>query len=249
MFQVRRHLLAMESKNYPAKAKTSGNDSRRMSMFFKHFSPHFARHSNDDDHIMHAHVSSGVLNMSFAVENFPHPIAPEAASAGESSAQPVLQLQAIPSLLEYRSESDPDAEFIPKTVAGFGMGSIAMGITLLVAEMYLSKVPQKPEEIAMRFAFMFGIACVSASLLLVGLKVRADHCSRTLYAKHWLNSIGTGAAFALLVWGPWALQNHAIVINRFLAAGIWMLIMTFPIIAAKWTIGPHNELPRPQPVQ
>ena len=69
--------------------------------------------------------------------------------------------------------------------------------------------------------------------------------AKTLYAKHWLNSIGTGAAFALLVWGPWALQNHAIMINRFLAAGIWMVVMMFPIFAAKWTIGPHKELPRP----
>jgi hypothetical protein len=181
--------------------------------------------------------------MSIVVETFPHPAAPEGSSVELSGAsQPVLA--PLPSLLEYRSESDPDAEFIPKTVAGFGMGALAMGITLLVAEMSLSNVPQKPEEVAMRFAFMFGIACVSTSLLLVGLKVRADHTSKTLYAKHWLNSIGTGAAFALLVWGPWALQNHAITINRFLAAGVWMVIMAFPIFAAKWTIGPHKELPR-----
>ncbi len=183
--------------------------------------------------------------MSIALESLPQGAAPQTDTLEtlSSAAQPLLR--ELPALLEYRSESDPDAEFIPKTVAGFGMGSIAMGITLLLGEAAISGAPQKPEEVAMRFAFMFGIACVSASLLLVGLKVRADHASKTLFAKHWLNSIGTGAAFAMLVWGPWALQNHAIMINRFLAAGIWMLVMTFPIFAAKWTIGPHNELPRP----
>jgi len=183
--------------------------------------------------------------MSMAVESVPQSIAPHAGAVEtlSNAAQPLLR--ELPSLLEYRSESDPDAEFIPKTVAGFGMGAIAMGVTLLMGEAAISHVPQKAEEVAMRFAFMFGIACVSTSLLLVGLKVRADHSAKTLYAKHWLNSIGTGAAFALLVWGPWALQNHAIMINRFLAAGIWMVVMMFPIFAAKWTIGPHKELPRP----
>src|SRR3954464_5232263 len=118
--------------------------------------------------------------MSLALENVPQATAPhtDAVESLSSAAQPLLR--EFPSLLEYRSESDPDAEFIPKTVAGFGMGSVAMGLTLLMGEAALSHVPQKTEELAMKFAFMFGIACVSASLLLVGLKVRADHSAKTL---------------------------------------------------------------------
>jgi hypothetical protein len=151
-------------------------------------------------------------------------------------------LGALPALLEYRSEADPDAEFIPKTVAGFGMGSLAMGATLLIAEMALGRT-QSGQEVAMKFAFMFGVACVSASLLLVGLKVRADHSAVTLFSRHWMNSIATGAGFALLVWGPWELQNHAIIINRFLAAVIWMAIMAFPALASRWTIGSVPKRP------
>src|SRR6185295_12503913 len=94
-----------------------------------------------------------------------------------------------------------------------------------------------------RFAFMLGIAGVSTSLLLVGLKVRADRSAVPLYAKHWLNSISTGAGYALLMFAPWIVFNHSILINRFLAAAILMLILSFPAIAAKWTVGPHKELP------
>ena len=180
--------------------------------------------------------------MSLAVDNIAHPDAAEPVGDLSNAVQPMLR--ELPALLEYRSDADPDAEFIPKTVTGFGMGATAMGITMLVAEMLLLNV-RSPQEIATKFAFMVGIVCVSTSLLLVGLKVRADHSATTLFARHWLNSIGTGAAFAVLVWGPWSLQNHAIVINRYLALAIWLAVMAFPLAAAKWTIGPRPDMPRP----
>ncbi len=181
--------------------------------------------------------------MSIAVESLPaHTDAP---GMEMPPLREVPVLRELPALLEYRSEVDPDAEFIPKTVTGFSVGALAMGVTLLMAEMVLGR-QQNGAEIVMKFGFMFGIACVSASLLLVGLKVRADHASQTLYSRHWMNSIITGAVFALLVWGPWALQTHAILINRYLAAAIWMAIMSFPAVAAKWTIGPKASPKREQ---
>ena len=158
-------------------------------------------------------------------------------------------LSEVPALLEYRSEADPDAEFIPKTVAGYALGALAMGITLDLAETLVSNPHDSFRELVpgmmVRFAFMLGIVGVSTSLLLVGLKVRADRSAVPLYARHWLNSIGTGAAYALMMYGPWVIFNHSIIINRFLAAAILMLILSFPAVAAKWTIGPHRELARP----
>jgi len=158
-------------------------------------------------------------------------------------------LREMPSLLEYRSEADPDAEFIPKTVAGFALGALTMGVGLDFAETLLThsgaSISQLLPGMVMRFAFMLGIAGVSTSLLLVALKVRADRSQVQLYAKHWLNSIGTGASYALMMFAPWIIFNHAIIINRFLAAAILMMILAFPAAAAKWTIGPHKELPRP----
>jgi hypothetical protein len=90
-----------------------------------------------------------------------------------------------------------------------------------------------------------GIDGVAASLLLVGLKVRADHYGEDLFARHWLNSIGTGALYAFMIAGPWVLLDHGILINRFVAAGVWMLLMACPAIAAKWTVGPQPRLARP----
>ena len=96
----------------------------------------------------------------------------------------------------------------------------------------------------MRFTFMLGIVGVSTSLLLVGLKVRADHVKEPLYARHLLNSMGTGSLYAFLVWGSWFLINEKIYINQYAAAALWMAVMAFPLMAAKWTIGPHTHLPR-----
>jgi len=82
-------------------------------------------------------------------------------------------LREMPSLLEYRSEADPDAEFIPKTVAGFALGALTMGVGLDFAETLLThsgaSISQLLPGMVMRFAFMLGIAGVSTSLLLVAL--------------------------------------------------------------------------------
>jgi hypothetical protein len=149
-----------------------------------------------------------------------------------------------PALLEYRADIDPDVEYIPKTVAGFAMGALAMGLSADVGETILSHphetISQLLPGLAIHFAFMLGIIGVSSSLLLVGLKVRADHASVPLFARHWLTSIGNGAFYALMVWGPWLLINHSIMLNRFLAAAIWMAIMAYPAICARWIIGPQR---------
>jgi hypothetical protein len=153
----------------------------------------------------------------------------------------------MPPLLEYRADADPDEAFIPKTVAGFSLGALAMGISLDLGETLWIHADQPFEQLMpgliARFAFMLGIIGVSASLLLVGLKVRADHCAVALFARHWLNSIGTGAAFACMMYLPWLSVNHGIIVNRFMAAVVLMAFMTFPALAAKWTIGPLA--PRP----
>lgn len=154
-----------------------------------------------------------------------------------------------PALLEYRGESDPDGEYIPKTIAGFALGTLAMGFCLDIGERVLLHMGESFKQVmpdfGMHVVFILGIVGVSTSLFLVGLKVRADHAAVTLYAKHWLNSIGTGAFYAFLVWLPWALIEHGISVNRFLAVAFWMCVMAFPAIAAKWTIGPHRTLSRP----
>ena len=189
--------------------------------------------------------------MSLLLESYPSAHAPAVESPAEAISrrtQPLLL--EVPSLLEYRSEADPDAEFIPKTVAGFSLGAMLMGVCLDLAEtlfvQHANPFGAMLPGMITRFAFMLGITGVSASLLLVGLKVRADHVATPLYSKHWLNSIGTGSIYALMMFLPWVrLSNHGITVNRFLAAMIMMAIMTFPAIAAKWTIGPHRELPRP----
>ena len=86
---------------------------------------------------------------------------------------------------------------------------------------------------------MFGIAAVAASLLLVGLKVRADHYGEPLFARHWLNSISTGALYSLMLWLPFTLETHSFHFNRYVMSGSFMLLLAFPALAAKWVIGPH----------
>ncbi len=158
-------------------------------------------------------------------------------------------LQEIPKLLEYRAEADPDAEFIPKTIAGFSGGFMVMGACVLAGvALWMTRVKTGTDitqQMTMVFAFLVGVAGVAASLLLVGLKVRADHVSEDLYARHWLNSITTGAAFCFLLCGLLALMSEG-VINRFVMAALWMLLMSFPAVAAKWTIGPHPHLEAPE---
>jgi hypothetical protein len=169
-----------------------------------------------------------------------------AATYPEASTPPVLS--EAPRLLEYRGESDLDVEFIPKTIAGFCFGAMVFGFCLNIAEALWAHGTSSPyvivEQMMIRFAFMVGIMGVACSLLLVGLKVRADNSKVDLYHKHWLNSITTGAIYALMIWGPWILVSHTQgwVINRFLAAGVWMALMAFPAVSAKWVIGPHKHL-------
>jgi hypothetical protein len=159
-------------------------------------------------------------------------------------------LSQVPGLLEYRSESDPDGDFIPKTIAGFAAGSLAMFLTLDLGEALYTHglaLGAYAQELVIHLAFMLGIIFVAASLLLVGLKVRADHYDQPLFARHWLNSLGTGAVYSLMIWTPWLFWHHSFSINRFVFAALWMILMAFPAIAAKWTIAPHphHDLPAP----
>jgi len=157
-------------------------------------------------------------------------------------APPTLPLlNEMPRLLEYRGDADADIDFIPKTIAGFAMGSIAMFLCLTILDaMFLHRDLGVDNLFAWELAFAVGIIGVSSSLLLVGLKVRADHSPVPLYAKHWLNSIGTGALYSVMIWGPWVVMSQ-FHINKFVAAAVWMTLMVFPAIAAKWVIGPHDE--------
>ncbi len=158
-------------------------------------------------------------------------------------------LREMPRLLEYRAEADPDAEFIPKTIAGFAGGFLVMGtfLAILCSALILKHASHETMMTTMLplTAFMIGIAGVASSLLLVGLKVRADHTGEELYARHWLNSLGTGAAYATIICGPWLFMQQGFVINRFIAAAVWMVLMAFPALAAKWTVQPHphHDLP------
>jgi hypothetical protein len=167
-------------------------------------------------------------------------------SAVIESAYPAIHeapvLGASPMLLEYRSEADPEAEFIPKTIAGFCFGAMVFGFCLNLGQTLftLGSKPAIVNTMAVRGCFMLGITGVAASLLLVGLKVRADNCKEALYSRHWINSITTGAIYALMIWGPWILIELGMFgrINRFVAAAVLMGVMAFPAVAAKWTIGP-----------
>jgi hypothetical protein len=168
-------------------------------------------------------------------------------SASAPTASPLPLLREVPKLLEYRADADPDAEFIPKTVAGFALGGVAMCICLELAKAVFfqftrhTPVATQLPTLVQNVAFMLGITFVGCSLLLVGLKVRADHTDAQLYARHWLNSIGTGAVYSIMIWAPWQVMAPGAHINRFVAAAILMLLLAFPAVAAKWTIAPHPE--------
>jgi hypothetical protein len=171
-----------------------------------------------------------------------------APSFSTRAAPPPPTPEAAPPLLEYRANIDSDVQFISKTVAGFAIGALVMGITLDPAEILLlrteqSSLTQAPPGLATRLAFMAGIVAVSASLLVVGLKIRADHSPVPLFARHWLNSMGTGAWFAAMMYVPWVFINHRLPFNGYLAAPILMAIMCFPALAAKWTVGPQVDHP------
>jgi hypothetical protein len=154
-------------------------------------------------------------------------------------------IREVPKLLEYRAEADPDAEFIPKTIAGFAGGFLVMSCCLAIVMSLLSSRKTGSSDwmgtILPLMAFALGIAGVASSLLLVALKVRADHTGECLYARHWLNSITTGAGYAMLVGGPWLLVQEGVTINRFVAAALWMILMALPAMAARWTVQPHPE--------
>jgi hypothetical protein len=148
--------------------------------------------------------------------------------------------------LEYRAGVDADEEFIPKTVMGFAGGTVLMGLCLNLAWTLFLMLSGRPlpavgqvNNFWSLMAFTVGIAGVASSLLLVGLKVRADHSPVQLFARHWLNSISTGAAFAMLVWGPWVLAEGGS-INRFVASGVWMVIVALPAVAARWVVAPEK---------
>lgn len=148
-----------------------------------------------------------------------------------------------PLLLDYHPGIDPDANYIPKTTCCFAAGGFAMGICLNMLAVVLRGALDNNEAVyalMLRMAFVFGITGVGSSLLLVGLKVREDHVNHPLYARHWLNALGTGALFSLLVWGPWLIAEQGIAFNRFLAAGVWMLLMALPGVAALWVVGPRR---------
>jgi hypothetical protein len=182
--------------------------------------------------------------MPIAVESVSYPVSPA------SAVKPLLR--EMPKLLEYRAEADTDAEFIPKTIAGFAGGFMLCGASLVIGALLLKSVytpsMDLARQISIYLAFLVGIDGVASSLLLVGLKVRADHAATDLFARHWLNSIGTGALHAVLIAGPWVLMDPSVGlhvgINRFVASAIWMALMAFPAVAAAWTVGPavqHTE--------
>jgi hypothetical protein len=155
-------------------------------------------------------------------------------------------LQEVPKLLEYRTQAaDPDIEFIPKTIIGFAFGALTTFVCLDLAEalVFHRSIPlaQQAWDLGVRFAFMVGITFVAISLLLVGLKVRAEHHKVPLFARHWMNSITTGALYAIMIWAPWLLWSQGFHVNRFVCAATFMLLMAFPAVAARWTIAPHRE--------
>ena len=171
-------------------------------------------------------------------------------SAPAQPAVPTLPLlQQTSRLLEYRGAADPDGEFIPKTICGFAGGAMLMFFCLDIGEALFAFKNGAGSSVILqdfwtRFAFMVGITGVACSLLLVGVKVRADHAAVQLYARHWLNSIGTGAGYAFLIWIPWIVStqmNHMFPVNRFVAAAVWMALMSIPVFAAKWVIAPHPD--------
>src|SRR5512146_8236 len=132
-------------------------------------------------------------------------------------------------LLEYRAEADPDEDFVARSVAGFTLGGMAFGFCInFVDSLYNYRIgverPELVHTMLVRGAFMLGIMCVACSLLLVGLKVRADHSPVPLFSRHWLNSITTGGFYATLIWCPWILIEHGFALhtNRFLASVILM---------------------------
>ncbi len=107
-------------------------------------------------------------------------------------------------------------------------------------------------EILITFASMFGIAAVAASLLSAFESSRRS-LRRALFARHWLNSISTGALYSLMLWLPFTLETHSFHFNRYVMSGIFMLLLAFPALAAKWVIGPHPHyscpLTHPRPSQ
>ena len=181
-----------------------------------------------------------------------NPYLPLSAPTSEHTAHEGTHHLEVPTLLDYRGEEDPDADFIPKTVAGFGLGALTMGICLDFAEtFYRNKAIAfnvVDTDMLIRFVFMAGITGVSTSLFLVALKVRADRSKEPLYARHWLNSICTGGAYALLVWLPWVMRDHSLNvtvsnINPFIAVALLMILSAVPVLAARWTIGTHYHPP------
>ena len=174
-----------------------------------------------------------------------NPYIPLAGPANDRAADENHVHLEVPTLLEYRGEEDPDCDFIPKTVAGFALGALIMGICLDLAETMLANRSLTAQiftiDALIRFAFMFGITGVSTSLLLVGLKIRAERSPEPLYARHWLNSIGTGSGYALLVWLPWVLQNHSLHVNSFVGVLLLFVLSAVPVLAARWTIGTHDH--------
>jgi hypothetical protein len=171
--------------------------------------------------------------------------APAASEASKENVQESGQ-NSTPLLLEYHAESDPDIHYIPKVTGCFALGALAMGIALNMAVLLLSRhiSDQIVYTVTLRMAFVIGITGVGASLLLVGLKVRDDHTSKILFPRHWLNALGTGGLFSVIVWLPYLVVDGGVIsvsINRFVLAAIWMALMAFPGIAALWVVGPHPD--------
>src|SRR5690349_17199863 len=77
-------------------------------------------------------VLGGRLNMSTLVN--PYIPLPGDLRAGQNPAAPESVHLEVPTLLEYRGEEDPDVDFIPKTITGFGAGALIVGLCLDLAE-------------------------------------------------------------------------------------------------------------------
>ena len=158
---------------------------------------------------------------------------------------PQLGQMPAPILLDYHGDIDPDIHYIIKVTFCFAMGALAMGTCLNVLAVLITgayvDTQAATASLIFRMAFVLGITSVGASLLLVGLKVREDHSAAILFPRHWINALATGAAFSIIIWGPWLIAERGISFNRFAAAGIWMCLMAFPGIAALWVVGPRHQ--------
>lgn len=144
-------------------------------------------------------------------------------------------------LLEYhdRDRGVPEA-ILGKTIGGFALGCMLMGIMLNIARVLLDRhydlVAIPTVEAVGRTLFLVGMGFVGCSLLLVVLKAREEWSRFVLHARHPVLAMASGAGYAAAVFGP-ALGGPAhVTLEQFCGAGVWMLLLAYPIAAAYWMV-------------